>query len=86
MRKVYLLMAVAAIVMVGCKNNGSKKAQAAEEDAIERAENAMEAAIEAVDADQDERNEKKHRGITHAELLGNGERNGTEPGGAGKEI
>ena len=53
MRKVYLLMAVAAIVMVGCKNNGSKKAQAAEEDAIERAENAMEAAIEAVDADQE---------------------------------
>ena len=53
MRKVYLLMAVVAIVMVGCKNNGSKKAQAAEEDAIERAENAMEAAIEAVDADQE---------------------------------
>ena len=53
MRKVYLLMAVAAIAMVGCKNNGSKKAQAAEEDAIERAENAMEAAIEAVDADQE---------------------------------
>lgn len=53
MRKVYLLMAVAAIVMVGCKNNGSKKAQAAEEDAIESAENAMEAAIEAVDADQE---------------------------------
>lgn len=53
MRKVYLLMAVAAIVMVGCKNNGSKKAQAAEEDAIERAENAMEAALEAVDADQE---------------------------------
>ena len=53
MRKVYLLMVVAAIVMVGCKNNGSKKAQAAEEDAIERAENAMEAAIEAVDADQE---------------------------------
>ena len=53
MRKVYLLMAVAAIVMVGCKNNGSKKAQAAEEDAIEKAENAMEAAIEAVDADQE---------------------------------
>ena len=39
--------------MVGCKNNGSKKAQAAEEDAIEKAENAMEAAIEAVDADQE---------------------------------
>ena len=53
MRKVYLLMAVAAIVIAGCKNNGSKKAQAAEEDAIERAENAMEAAIEAVDADQE---------------------------------
>ena len=53
MRKVYFLMAVVAIVMVGCKNNGSKKAQAAEEDAIEKAENAMEAAIEAVDADQE---------------------------------
>ena len=36
MRKVYLLMAVAAIMMVGCKNIGSKKA-AAEAEATEAA-------------------------------------------------
>ena len=38
MRKVYLLMAVAAIMMVGCKNNGAKKAAAAEAEAAAVAE------------------------------------------------
>lgn len=54
MRKIYLLMAAAAILMAGCKNNGAKKAQAeqpeaaAEEVAAAAAEK-MNQAIETVE-------------------------------------
>ena len=52
MRKVYLLMAIATVMMVGCKNNGSKKAdKAAEEAAVENTVNAMDEAIEAIESD-----------------------------------
>lgn len=53
MRKVYLLMAVATFMMVGCKNTGSKKAQTAEEaeTPVENVANAMDQAIEAIEAD-----------------------------------
>ena len=53
MRKVYLLMAAATIMMVSCKNTGSKKAQAAEEaeTPVENVANAMDQAIEAIEAD-----------------------------------
>ena len=59
MRKVYLLMAVAAIMVVGCKNIGSKKAAqeaaaaeaAAEEAAAEQAER-INKAIEEVEASE----------------------------------
>lgn len=53
MRKVYLLMAVATFMMVGCKNTGSKKAQAAEEaeTPVENVANAMDEAINAIEAD-----------------------------------
>ena len=52
MRKIYVLMAVAAIVMVGCKNNGGKKAAApaeAEEAPVAVSES-MNKAIEAIEA------------------------------------
>ena len=52
MRKVYVLMAVAAILMTGCKNNGSKKGQAepaAEEVAADAAET-LNKTIEAVES------------------------------------
>ena len=53
MRKVYLLMAAATLMLVGCKNTGSKKAQAAEEaeTPVENVANAMDQAIEAIEAD-----------------------------------
>ena len=54
MRKVYLLMAIATVMMVGCKNNGSKKADKAAEEAeaaVENTVNAMDEAIEAIEAD-----------------------------------
>lgn len=53
MRKVYLLMVAATIMMVSCKNTGSKKAQAAEEaeTPVEHVANAMDQAIEAIEAD-----------------------------------
>lgn len=53
MRKVYLLMVAATILMVSCKNTGSKKAQAAEEaeTPVENVANAMDQAIEAIEAD-----------------------------------
>ena len=53
MRKVYLLMAAATLMLVGCKNTGSKKAQAAEEaeTPVENVANAMDKAIEAIEAD-----------------------------------
>lgn len=53
MRKVYLLMAAALIVLAGCKNNGSKKAKSAEEaeTPVENVANAMDQAIEAIEAD-----------------------------------
>ena len=53
MRKVYLLMAVATFMLVGCKNTGSKKAQAAEEaeTPVENVASAMDQAIEAIEAD-----------------------------------
>lgn len=53
MRKVYLLMVAATIMMVSCKNTGSKKAQAAEEaeTPVENVANAMDQAIEAIEAD-----------------------------------
>ncbi len=56
MRKVYVLMAAAAILMVGCKGNGSKKAQAADAAAEEVAATAAEGidqAIEAIEAAED---------------------------------
>ena len=53
MRKIYVLLAVAAVMVVGCKNNGAKKAaaeaSAAEEAAVKAADN-MAQAIEAVEA------------------------------------
>ena len=52
MRKIYVLMAVAAIAMVGCKNNGGKKAAApaeAEEAPVAVSES-MNKAIEATEA------------------------------------
>jgi len=52
MRKIYVLMAVAAIAMVGCKNNGGKKAAApaeAEETPAAVSES-MNKAIEAIEA------------------------------------
>ena len=53
MRKVYLLMAAATLMLVGCKNTGSKKAQAAEEaeTPVENVASAMDQAIEAIEAD-----------------------------------
>ena len=53
MRKVYLLMVAATLMLVGCKNPGSKKAQAAEEaeTPVENVANAMDQAIEAIEAD-----------------------------------
>lgn len=53
MRKVCLLMAAATLMLVGCKNTGSKKAQAAEEaeTPVENVANAMDQAIEAIEAD-----------------------------------
>lgn len=48
MRKVYLLMAVAAIMMVGCKNIGSKKAAAEAEAAQAAAEEAAAAKAERI--------------------------------------
>ena len=51
MRKIYVLMAVAAIAMVGCKNNGGKKAAApaeAEEAPVAVSES-MNKAIEAIE-------------------------------------
>ncbi len=53
MRKVYLLMAAATLMLVGCKNTGSKKAQAAEEaeTPVENVANALDQAIEAIEAD-----------------------------------
>lgn len=60
MRKVYLLMAVAAIMMVGCKNNGAKKAAAeaeaaaaAEEEAAAAKAERINKAIEEVEAAED---------------------------------
>jgi protein TonB len=53
MRKVYLLMAAAIVVLAGCKNNGSKKAKSAEETEtpVENVVNAMDEAITAIEAD-----------------------------------
>ena len=53
MRKLFLLMAAASLLMVGCKNNGSKKTKAAEEaeTPVENVVNAMDEAIEAIEAD-----------------------------------
>lgn len=56
MRKFYVLMAAMAILMVGCKSNGSKKAAAeaakAEEIAAQKAK-VMEEAIEAIEAEEE---------------------------------
>ena len=56
MRKVYVLMAAIAILVVGCKSNNSKKAAAeaakAEEVAAQKAK-AMEEAIEAIEAEEE---------------------------------
>ena len=53
MRKIFLLMAAASMLMLSCKNNGSKKNQAAEEaeTPVENVVNAMEEAIDAIEAD-----------------------------------
>ena len=52
MRKIYVLMAVAAIAMVGCKNNGGKKAAAPAEaeEAPASVSESMNKAIEAIEA------------------------------------
>lgn len=52
MRKIYVLMAVAAIAMVGCKNNGGKKAAAPAEaeEAPAVVSESMNKAIEAIEA------------------------------------
>lgn len=52
MRKIYVLMAVAAIAMVGCKNNGGKKAAAPAEaeEAPAAVSESMNKAIEAIEA------------------------------------
>lgn len=52
MRKIYVLMAVAAIAMVGCKNNGGKKvaAPAEAEEAPVAVSESMNKAIEAIEA------------------------------------
>jgi protein TonB len=52
MRKIYVLMAVAAIAMVGCKNNGGKKAAAPAEaeEAPAAVSESMYKAIEAIEA------------------------------------
>lgn len=56
MRKVYVLMAALAILVVGCKSNNSKKAAAeaakAEEVAAQKAK-AMEETIEAIEAEEE---------------------------------
>lgn len=56
MRKVYVLMAAIAILVVGCKSNNSKKAAAeaakAEEVAAQKAK-ALEDAIEAIEAEEE---------------------------------
>ncbi|MBP5675935.1 MAG: energy transducer TonB [Bacteroidales bacterium] len=56
MRKVYVLMAAVAILMVGCKSNGSKKAAAeaakAEEVAAQKAK-VFEETIEAIEAEEE---------------------------------
>lgn len=56
MRKVYVLMAAIAILVVGCKSNGSKKAAAeaakAEEVAAQKAK-ALEETIEAIEAEEE---------------------------------
>ena len=51
MRKIYVLMAVAAIAMVGCKNNGGKKASAPAEaeEAPAAVSESMNKAIEAIE-------------------------------------
>lgn len=51
MRKIYVLMAVAAIAMVGCKNNGGKKAAAPAEaeEAPAAVSESMNKAIEAIE-------------------------------------
>lgn len=53
MRKIYLLMAAATILMVGCKNVGSKKAKAAQEaeNKVEEAASAVNKAIDAIESD-----------------------------------
>ncbi len=52
MRKIYVMMAVAAIAMVGCKNNGGKKAAAPAEaeEAPAAVSESMNKAIEAIEA------------------------------------
>ncbi len=52
MRKIYVLMAVAAIAMVGCKNNGGKKAAAPAEaeEAPAAVSESMNKAIEAIES------------------------------------
>ena len=56
MRKVYVLMAAIAILVVGCKSNNSKKAAAeaakAEEVAAQKAK-VMEETIEAIEAEEE---------------------------------
>lgn len=55
MRKVYLLMAAAAILMVGCKSNNKKAAEAAAKAEAVAAERAklMEETIEAIEAEEE---------------------------------
>lgn len=52
MRKIYVLMAVAAVMVVGCKNNGAKKAAAPAEaeEAPAAVSESMNKAIEAIEA------------------------------------
>ena len=50
MRKIYLLMAVAAVLMVGCKGNANKKAAAEAKAAEEAAAVQAQAVNDAIDA------------------------------------
>lgn len=74
MRKIYLLMATAAILMVGCKNVNSKKAaeaaqKQAEEVAAQKAQ-AVEEAIEAIEAEEEINYREAVEKLSAAESIG----------------
>ena len=74
MRKIYVLMAAAAILMVGCKNVNSKKAaeaaqKQAEEVAAQKAQ-AVEEAFEAIDAEEEINYREAVEKLSAAEAFG----------------